>query len=215
MKQVFTIIALIVILCAFNGPVCALPHPNSVQQQADAETLFRTAYSLYREGKYDEALAKCTEAVTLNPNDYRARALRGYIYIAQKKWKDASDAFAEAIRLQPGVKEIYLAKAEVDRFRNANDEAIAGARKATELDPNYAAAFAMLGDLLANRKEKKPRLSKFYELPSSLIHAYPSHTKLSVACIDLKRTTKRRRRFSDKAWLQIPNTWLADLIWEE
>jgi len=157
MKQVFTIIALIVILCAFNGPVCALPNPKpiSVQQQADAETLFRTAYSLYREGKYDEALAKCTEAVTLNPNDYRARALRGYIYIAQKKWKDASDAFAEAIRLQPGVKEIYLAKAEVDRFRNANDEAIAGARKATELDPNYAAAFAMLGDLLANRKGKE------------------------------------------------------------
>ena len=155
--KLFAIIASIVALCAFNVSARALPNsaPISVQQQADAETLFRTAYSLYREGKYDDALAKCTEAVTLNPNDYRARALRGYIYIGQKKWKEASDAFAEAIRLQPGVKEIYLSKAEVDRFRNANDEAIAGARKATELDPNYALAWVMLGDLLANRIGKE------------------------------------------------------------
>lgn len=179
MKQFFTILALILVVCLFNESARALPHPKpiSVQQQAAAETLLRTAYSLYREGKYDEALAKCTESVTLNPNDYRARALRGYIYIAQKKWKDASDAFAEAIRLQPGIKEIYLAKAEVDRFRNANDEAIAAARKATEIDPSYADAFAMLGELLANRQGKEaeaievlrtaiklnPRLTEPYE----------------------------------------------------
>jgi tetratricopeptide (TPR) repeat protein len=179
MKQFFTILALILVVCLFNESARALPHPKpiSVQQQAAAETLLRTAYSLYREGKYDEALSKCTESVTLNPNDYRARALRGYIYIAQKKWKDASDAFAEAIRLQPGIKEIYLAKAEVDRFRNANDEAIAAARKATEIDPSYADAFAMLGELLANRQGKEaeaievlrtaiklnPRLTEPYE----------------------------------------------------
>jgi tetratricopeptide (TPR) repeat protein len=151
--KLFAIIASIVIVCAFIVSARAVPNPKpiSVPQQGDAEIVFRNAYSLYREGKYDEALAKCTEAVTLNPNDYRARALRAYIYIGQKKWKEASDAFAEAIRLQPAVKEIYLSKAEVDRFRNANDEAIAGARKATELDPNYAVAWVMLGDLLANR----------------------------------------------------------------
>jgi tetratricopeptide (TPR) repeat protein len=154
MKQLFTIIASIVVLFALNVSASALPIPK-LQQQADAETVFRTAYSLYRERKYDEALAKSIEAATLNPNDYRPRALTGYVYLAQRKWKNASDAFAEASRLQPQVKEIYLAKAEADRFRNATDDAMAACRKAIEVDPNYVAAYALLGNLLAQRKGKE------------------------------------------------------------
>jgi tetratricopeptide (TPR) repeat protein len=170
MKQVSTLIASFVVVFAFHT-AASVP-----KQQADAETVFRTAYRLYKEGKYDEALAKCNEAASLNPNDYRARALTGYVYLAQKKWKNASDAFAEASRLQPRFKEIYLAKAEVDRFRNENDEAMAACRKAIEVDPNYAAAYAMLGDLLANRKGKEAEaievLQKAVKLNPQLAEPY-------------------------------------------
>lgn len=189
MKQLFTtIITSILVFAGFNGSARAVRISESFNfqqqvQQGDAETVFRTAYSLYRERKYDEALAKSTEAATLNPNDYRPRALTAYVYLAQKKWKNASDAFAEAIRLEPKVREIYLAKAEVDRFRNANDEAIAACRKAMEVDPNYAAAYAMLGDLLRYRKGKEaeaidtlrtaikldPKLSEPYESLGGLL----------------------------------------------
>jgi len=77
------------------------------------------------------------------------------IHEGQRKFKSASEAFAAAIRLKLNVKEIYLAKAEADRFRNANEEAIAAARKATEIDPGFADAFVMLGDLLQYDKERR------------------------------------------------------------
>jgi|SRR5215813_1307051 len=117
-------------------------------QTSDADSLLRSAFQLASEQRYDEALALCAKASSLNPNDYRPRALAGYIYSAQRKLKSASEAFADAIRLQPTVRELYLAKAEADFLRNAHEEGAAACRKATEIDPNYTEAYAMLCDLL-------------------------------------------------------------------
>jgi tetratricopeptide (TPR) repeat protein len=50
--------------------------------------------------------------------------------------------------LQPQRRELYLAKAHVDMLRNARDEAVMAARKAIEVDENFAEAHAMLGSLL-------------------------------------------------------------------
>lgn len=81
------------------------------------------------------------------PKDYRPHALMGFIYLAQRKLKSASAAFAQAIKLQPQAKELYLAKAEADAGRNAYEDALAACRKAMKIDPNYAEAYAMIGNL--------------------------------------------------------------------
>jgi superkiller protein 3 len=114
----------------------------------DAGELMRICGTMYRLKKYDEALASCTEAAELRPNEFRLHAIIGLIYMAQAKLKDASDSFAKAIELQPREKELYLLKATADARRNAREEAVAACRKAVEIDPSFAEAQRMLGDLL-------------------------------------------------------------------
>ena len=144
------LIPLLLVLTVFVTPAVARPQDPNRQ----AQELFDKAAKLYEVGKFDEALPLCLKATELNPNDYRPRAMAGFIYTIQRKYKSASDALGEAIRLEPRRKEFYLVKARVDQSRNAGAEAIAATRKAIEVDPNYAEAYALLGELIGFNKEK-------------------------------------------------------------
>src|SRR4030095_9701905 len=121
------------------------------QQQAsgDIDDLLRTAFLQLRQGQLDEALANCTKALAINPKDFRVHVLIGLAYQAQRKLKSASNEFASAMQLAPDRKEIYLAKADVDFFRNAHDDALAAAQKAVEIDPQFARAHLMVGTLMS------------------------------------------------------------------
>ena len=169
MKKLQCLIAVCAVVSGLSFSVAALgasaqqsQTPSSVgrgagqTQSSEIDDLLRAALALSRQGKFEEALANCAKASSLNPNDFRPHALAGYVYTTQRKLKSASEAFAEAIRLQPQRKELYLAKAQVDRIRNAHEEALAACRKATEVDPNYAEAYSMIGDLLRFDKERRP-----------------------------------------------------------
>jgi len=74
--------------------------------------------------------------------------LIGVLYRAQAKFKSASEAFANAIRLQPNEKDLYVLKIEVDRNRNAHDEALKTVQKVLELDPRFARGQMLLGSML-------------------------------------------------------------------
>lgn len=126
--------------------VLAIPVGASSPQQS-GEDFYRVAQKLYDEHKFDEALAPCLKAIELLPNDYRPRAMAGIIYALQHKYKESSEALAEAVRLEPR-KEYFLIKARIDHQRLASAEAVLAARKAIEIDPNYAEAYAELGSVL-------------------------------------------------------------------
>jgi superkiller protein 3 len=117
-------------------------------QGGEADELLRACAALHLQRKYEEALASCTRAARLKPDDFRAHALSGYAYMGLMKLKSASESFAKAIRLRPQEKELYLLKASADMMRGATDEAVAACRKALELDPAYAEAYALIGDAL-------------------------------------------------------------------
>jgi cytochrome c-type biogenesis protein CcmH/NrfG len=105
--------------------------------------------------------------------------------MAQWKMKSASDEFAQAISLKPNDKQIYLLKARADYFRNEREEALAASRKAIEIDPSFAEAHAMIGEILMNDKNRqeeaiaayrtalkyKPDLSLAYERLGNLLIA--------------------------------------------
>lgn len=135
-------------------------------QSGEAESVFQAALLLYHQRKYDDALANCIKASALNPNDYRPHALAGYVYQAQRKLKSASDAFGEAILLQPQKKELYLAKAFVDYLRNSHEEALDACRKAVQVDANYAEAYSMIGELL--QFDEKRRAEAIAALKSAI-----------------------------------------------
>ena len=94
MKMKYLLSALLLLCLA----VAAAPAQST---SPDGQELLKQAYSQYRAGILDEAFANCTKAIALNPKDYCAHVVLGYIYGGQRKLKNASDSFAAAIRLQP------------------------------------------------------------------------------------------------------------------
>lgn len=185
MKQLIRLITLFLLLAVFVIPADAEP------PQQSGEDFYRVARKLYDAGKMDEALAPCLKAIELNPNDYRPHAMAGFIYSLQKNYKSSSAALAEAIRLHPQDATLYFVKAQVDRFRSANVEAIAAARKAIEIDPNYAEAHTALGELLGVTKEGlaegitalrtairlNPKLVEPYEALGNILNYYARDEK--------------------------------------
>ena len=145
-------------------------------RQDDFDELMMKAYTLYREGKHDEALAICKKAMEMRPDDNRPWAITGVVYMAQRKMQEASDSLAVAIRLSPGNAVLHYTKARADWFRNAKDEGSASVRKAIELKPDYAEAYLLLGDLLGvgkgSEEESAAAYRKAIELDPKLLDAY-------------------------------------------
>jgi tetratricopeptide (TPR) repeat protein len=124
-------------------------------QDGEEQELLRTAFEQYRQEKFDDALASLAKAARLSPNDFRPHALAGLVYMAQMKLKSASEEFAKAIQLQPKDKRLYLYKAQADAGRGATEEALAASRKALELDPNSAEAYAAVGEMLLSDEKRR------------------------------------------------------------
>ena len=153
------------------------PATAQVQQPSGrAADLLRTALELYQQGKHDEALTKCKQSIALDPKEYRAHVLLGYIYGAQQKLDLASQSLVRAIKLEPNDKEVYLLKAQIDFFRNKQPEALAAAQKAIALDPKYAEAYLMVGALLKGQQNREAdaiaALRKAIDLNPQLVAAY-------------------------------------------
>jgi cytochrome c-type biogenesis protein CcmH/NrfG len=167
-------------------------------QIAQVETLLATAQDLYNQNNLDQALTNCLKASTLNPQDHRPYVLAGQIYMKQHKGKSASEAFANAIHLQPKSKELYLLKAIADDFRGATDDAVAACRKALEIDPEYAEAYARLGHVLHWRAERRPETIAAYEsalkINPRLFSVYESLGAIVLSAEDEKRAEELFRQ---------------------
>lgn len=161
---------------AFETPSNASAFASNDRIFDEFDTLITTAYTLYTQKKYDEALAKCAEAARLRPGDNRPYAIAGLVYMAQWKMKSASESFAKAISLSPRNEKLHYIKARSDRFRNAREEGLVSVRKAIELNPEFAEAYLLLGELLSigggNHKERIEAFRKAIELKPDMLEAY-------------------------------------------
>jgi tetratricopeptide (TPR) repeat protein len=168
-----------------------VPIPELGTQNPEIDELIRSAFDLYKQKKFDEALANCEKASRLNSNDFRPHLLIGYIYAAQRKLKDASASMATAITLQPRRKELYLDKARMDYLRNARDEALQACKKAIELDPDYAEAHLIIGNLLRfdekRRTEAITALEHVIRIDPKIPEAYDYLGNLFASAKDEKR----------------------------
>jgi tetratricopeptide (TPR) repeat protein len=166
--------------------------PGLVQTQStETDKLIQQGVAFLRQGKFDEALANSVKAAALDPNDFRPHVLAAYAYSGQRKMKSASESFAAAIRLQPQRKELYLDKAGIDYLRNAHEEALAACKKAVELDPNYAQAYLMIGNLLRfdekRRYEAIAALQNVIRLNPTIREAYDYLGEIFESAKDYKR----------------------------
>jgi tetratricopeptide (TPR) repeat protein len=139
----------------------------------DADELLKAVVELFKQKKYDEALAGCVKAAELNPKDFRPHYLSGVIYSAQEKHKNASDAFAKASELKPDDKLLYIFKATADQKRGAKDEAVAACRKALALDPNYIEAYYIIGDTLRDDEKRRAESEEAFRMAVKIDPNFP------------------------------------------
>jgi len=132
-------------------------------QKVEADLIFQTAYVQYKAQKLDEAAASCLQVIKLNPSDFRAYGLLGFINLHREKWDVASEYFGQAVKLKPDAKDLLMMKSEVDYRRDATDEALAAARQVIQLDPNYASAHMMIGAVLKDRKGQEAEAIAAYQ----------------------------------------------------
>lgn len=154
---------------------------RNFQKSADDEfdKILKAAFDLYSQKKLDDSLAAVAKAMALNPRDARPYALAGLIYLSQFKLKESSENFAKSIAINPTNKLVFLFKARADRFRNAREEAVAACRQALALDPQYAEAHLMLGDLLQYDDKTRDEAIKAYQT------ALKINPQLSEAAVQL------------------------------
>jgi len=152
----------------------------------DPNELVQAALKFYQQNKYGEALANAIKAATLAPSDFRPPYIIGLAYWRQQKLKSASENLAKSLALKP-IKEVYIQKAKVDRYRNATDEAVAACREALKIDPSYAEAYLMIGEILQyNDKRRDEGIAAFktaIKIDPNFLAAYES---LGDALVDAK-----------------------------
>lgn len=140
----------------------------------------QAAIAAHKQGKMDEAEAKGKKALALSPKDPNIHVFLAYVYLEQDKGKEASEAFAAALKLKPTDKGIYFVKAQVDSLRGATADALKAVRKAIELDPRYAEAHELLGQLLEHDDSQAAKAISAYQTALSINPAlYKSHEGLA------------------------------------
>jgi len=118
-----------------SGPKAPTLDPKDVIDLADRVL---DATQLQRTGRFDEAIAMVDQILLRNPENVRARAVRGQALLSQKRFREAVVAFGEIVVLAP----------MVGTYRTDLGSSLAGAgelgkaeaewRKAIELEPHLA-----------------------------------------------------------------------------
>jgi len=191
------LVSLFVLLASFakaGGKVFLGDVPQQQSQPSELDTLVQAAYQAYQSGKLDDALANCAKAIALNPDDFRSHGIAGLAYAAQWKMKSASAEFATVIRLKPQLKEFYLLKAKADTSLGDLDEAIALCEEALKLDPNFADAYATIGEALEHTEQRQSEAISAYQsaiqIDPKLFRVYDSLGQLFLNLKDEKSAEK-------------------------
>lgn len=167
------------------------PVPTVMPPSSELEDLLNKAFELFKQKKYDEALAICTNASASYPNDYRPHLTAGVIYRAQLKTKEASESFAKAISLQPNNKALYLLKANVDAIRGETEKALAACRKALEIDPTFANAYMMIGYILRIDEKRRDEAIAAYRMAIKVDPSLPEPYEILAQIFEAAGDEKR------------------------
>ncbi|MCW5960328.1 MAG: tetratricopeptide repeat protein [Pyrinomonadaceae bacterium] len=122
------------------------------------------------ERNYDAAETAYLRGKSLRTDDYRAAYGLGNLYSDQARWEESETAYREAIKIEPGVPEPYIALSFVltqpiagTNLIERYSEAEKLARKALELDPQNSVANDQLGVALELQGDISEATQSYYE----------------------------------------------------
>jgi protein O-mannosyl-transferase len=139
----------------FEKALAVQPNPNPVK------SLSNLGDALTRQGRYDDAIKRCEEALKLDPNYADAHYNLGHVLRLKGRLDEAIYHFREALRLQPGCADAYnnlgVALAQKRMFA----EAIHQFRMALEVDPAWVDARRNLGMALTDNGQIAEALEQY------------------------------------------------------
>ncbi|MCL2232252.1 MAG: tetratricopeptide repeat protein [Treponema sp.] len=117
---------------------------SSYQAYTFEEYNFYLAHTLFLKGRYAEAIAEYTKAITINKGYSAAYSGRGASYVKTKEYDKAIADLSASIKLSEYTYP-YRWRAEAFLWKGKFDEAIADSTAAIKLFPQYSEAFAVRG----------------------------------------------------------------------
>ncbi len=145
-----------------------------------ASTAVTEVNQLMAQGKLTEAAALARAHLSRNGNDVHMRFLQGVIATEQQKYDLAIEIFGALTRDFPNLPEPYNNLAVLYATQGQMQKAAQTLEQATRVNPGYATAYEILGDLYArmagnayaqalqrdsNRKDVQPKLALIQQIP--------------------------------------------------
>jgi tetratricopeptide (TPR) repeat protein len=96
------------VLCIIAGGYFRLMSRRPVRAAPDPASMLEGAIQLAQAGELEDAVARLTVAIRLNPRLWQAYQYRGELYFAQQRLGEAVSDFDAAIQLAPGERHLYL-----------------------------------------------------------------------------------------------------------
>ena len=108
--------------------------------QTTADAWNNEGVALYKQGKYNEAIEACDEALILDPNNIAAWFNKGLALRKLGKYNEAIEAYDEALMLDPSDAEAWNSIGIALDDQGYYEDAIEAYNEALGLDPNYVTA---------------------------------------------------------------------------
>jgi len=147
------------------------PGVNPKQDTKTETNLYKEALELYDKGHYSETEEKITLHLSERNNDPKAMILLAKTFANQGKLSKALEWCEKAIAIDKLKPEFYHLYAAILQEQGQTDRAMEALKRALYLDPNFALAHFMLGNLTRQRKKIKES-NKYLENAHSLLNIH-------------------------------------------
>ena len=164
-------------------------------------------------GNSNDAIAKLSRAIELDPKSELAYFTRGNAYSGAGDYDKALDDFAKVIEMDPQLAAVYVNRGDTYHLKGDFDKAIEDETHAIELDPQNVQAYVIRGTIYSDKGDYDHAISDFsqaiHPVTEEAANGVPSDANnhlangTSVAIISL--TTDRPYYCRGVAYLQLGN----------
>jgi len=164
--------------------------PDAEKQQAALQKLFDEGVAATRAGRFDESIAKFTEAVGMAPNCADCYYNIGYAHSQKQEWAKAEAAYRKAVEIKPDYAEAWTGLSNVLNQQGKTEEALAASEKATSVGGSAggganANALYNQGVILWNQNKFAEAKEKFAAAAKADPNYAEAHYRLGMAHVNL------------------------------
>jgi tetratricopeptide (TPR) repeat protein len=176
-------------------PLCnqPAPPPRAPRPQGPADGLAARARAALREGRPEEALTQCREALRLDPDCVEAHVVQGLLLGKQGRLQEASTAFLHALRVEPAHAEAALHLGTALREQGRLERAAAYLEYALDLQPGLAAAHSKRGLVLSDLGELEAAAAAYREALRLEPDLVPALSHLGILLEELSQPEEGQR----------------------